>query len=202
LTTCTHDAVLYTGRLSTLAPEAGLTHRGLYLVHIALPPGTLDDTDTWYVPDGRYWFGRVSQPARFSPSLSTREADVLAVEIPEGRWGEGRDFLKDLDALMTQLRDAGIVRRKVNALEARQTWIAGVYPMYLRGWSTRWTRAMSEVRVMGRVWPVGRQGLFLHCNMDHALRIAADAVEQMARGGNAAQWVDGCGRYLEMRVRD
>ncbi len=196
------DRVLFTGGVASLAPDAGLTHRGLYLVHVALPPGTLADVDTWYVPDARYWFGRVSQPARFSPSLATQSADVLAIEIPEGRWGEGRDFTRDLGTLMSQLRDAGIVRTRSPPLDARQTWISGVYPMYLRGWSSRWAHAMERVRAMERVMPVGRQGLFLHCNMDHAVKIARDAVEHIARGASASEWIDGCARYLEMRVRD
>ncbi len=197
-----HDRVVYTGSLRALAPGASLSHRGLYLVHVALPPGTLDATDTWYVPDGRYWFGRVSQPARFSPALSTREADVLAVEIPEGRWGTGRDFARDAGALMDQLRDAGIVRGRAAPIDLRQTWVPGVYPMYLRGWPDEWKRALDEVRALERVLPAGRQGLFLHCNMDHALRIAADAVEHVVRGGSASAWIDGCARYLDLRVRD
>lgn len=102
-----HERVIHTGPLRAMARAEGLAHRGLYLVHIALPPRTLDGTDTWYVPDARYWFGRVSQPARFSPRLATRAADVLAVEIPEGRWGEERDFTRALSTVMEQLRDAG-----------------------------------------------------------------------------------------------
>lgn len=202
LATTPHDAVIYTGRLSTLAPDAGLEHRGLYLLHVALPPGTLDETDTWYVPDGRYWFGRVSQPARFSSSLATHTADVLAIEIPEGRWGLGRDFARELDTVMEQLRDAGIVRAKVTPLDARQTWVPGVYPMYVRGWIERWSRAMASVRAMERVMPAGRQGLFLHCNMDHALKIAVDAVDHYAQGGTVGAWIDGCAAFLDLRVRD
>ena len=197
-----HGRVIHTGSLRALAPAEGLAHRGLYLVHIALPPLTLDDTDTWYVPDARYWFGRVSQPARFSPRLATRDADVLAVEIPEGRWGAQRDFTRDLSAVMDQLRDAGIVRGAAAPLGARQTWVPDVYPMYTRGWIDPWRRALDAVRALGRVMPAGRQGLFLHCNMDHALRIAADAAEHIAQGGSTAAWIDGCDRYLDLRVRD
>lgn len=197
-----HTRVLHTGPLRALAPAEGLTHRGLYLVHIALPPGTLDDTDTWYVPDARYWFGRVSQPARFSPSMATREADVLAVEIPEGRWGGQRDFVRELATVMDQLRDAGIVRGPAAPIAAQQTWVPDVYPLYTRGWVTPWQRALDAVRALERVLPAGRQGLFLHCNMDHALRIAADAAEHLARGASTAAWLDGCARYLDLRVRD
>ncbi len=197
-----HERVIHTGHLRDMTGSRALTHRGLYLVHVALPPGTLDDTDTWYVPDARYWFGRVSQPARFSPSLRASHADVLAVEIPEGRWGEGRDFTRDADTVMAQLRDAGIVPRGARCEAMAQTWIADVYPMYVRGWGAVWARELDAVRALGRVFPAGRQGLFLHCNMDHALRIAADAVEHLCAGGSASAWIDRCARYLDLRVRD
>lgn len=197
-----HDHVIHTGHLRALAPDADISHRGVYLLHLALPPNTLDDTDTWYVPESRYWFGRVSQPARFSPALSTRDADVLAVEIPEGRWGPSVNFVRDARELMEQLVDAGIVRSCVVPIDIRQTYVAGVYPMYVRGWLAQWQRALDKVRALGRVLPAGRQGLFLHCNMDHALHIVADAVEHLTRGGTTDAWIDGCARYLDLRVRD
>ncbi len=195
------DRVLYTGSLGALADDAQLTHRGLYLVHLALPPGSLGDVDTWYVPDARYWFGRASKPARFSSALATRE-DVLAVEIPEGRWGEGVDFTARLDELVAQLRDAGIVRGRAAPTAVQQTFVRGVYPLYRRGWRAVWRAAMARVRALGDVWPAGRQGLFLHCNLDHAIATGRDAAAHLANGSAAGAWVEGCERYLDLRVRD
>jgi hypothetical protein len=202
LGTISHDHVIHTGHLGALTRSAEISHRGLYLLHLALPPGSLGDTDTWYVPEACYWFGRVSQPARFSEHLASSEADVLAIEIPEGRWGRDVDFRKDLPTIVDQLYDAGILRSRVAPIDMQQTFVPHVYPMYVRGWLAQWLQALEEVRALGRVLPAGRQGLFLHCNMDHALRIAADAVEHLARGGTTNAWLDGCSRYLDLRVRD
>lgn len=196
------DRVIYTAPLGELAGEPRLTHRGLYLVHLALAPGSLGDADTWYVPDARYWFGRASQPARFSAALATPGEEVLAVEIPEGRWGDAVDFTARADELLAQLRDAGIVRGRCAPTAVQQTFVRGVYPLYRRGWREVWRAAMGTVRAMGDVLPAGRQGLFLHCNLDHAVATGRDAAKHLADGGGAGAWVDGCARYLDLRVRD
>jgi len=196
------DAVIDTSPLGPLAGEAGLAHRGLYLVHLAFPRGTLGDADTWYVPAARYCFGRASRPERFSPSLESPGEEVLAVEIPEGRWGEGEDFLARLPRLAAQLLDAGITRRGATVIDARQTFVRSVYPLYRRGWREAWARAIGRVTGPGRVFPAGRQGLFLHCNLDHAMATGRDAAAHVARGDTARAWAARCGAYLELRVRD
>lgn len=194
--------VVYTGHLGTLADVPTLTHRGLYLLHLALPRGSLDETDTWYTPEARFWFGRVSQPARFSASLRDARHDVLCVEIPEGRWGPERDFLADLATITGQLRDAKIIPQGAHALDAKQTFVARVYPLYRRGWVRDWSAALERVRAMETVFPVGRQGLFLHCNLDHALHIAAEAVDHVLAGETSSAWIDRAPGWLGLRVRD
>lgn len=193
---------LYSGDLAALAPSAGLSHRGLYLLHLRVPSDAVEAVDTWYTPEARYWFGRVSQPALFSTEMARRDGVVLAVEVPEGRWGPGQDFSCRASELVAQLVDAGILGRRVDPLALKQTFVPGVYPLYRRGWVRSWREAMEAVRRRGDVLPIGRQGLFLHCNMDHAVAIAADAVEHLLRGGDASRWVTDCRRYLDLRVRD
>jgi len=202
-TTLDADRVIDTAALGEIADEPLLTHRGLYLLHLACAPGSvLGDADTWYVPDARYWFGRVSRPARFSPTMRRGEEDILAVEIPEGRWGPSMDFTARIEALVEQLVDAGIVRGGCAPTAAQQTFVRGVYPLYRRGWRACWDAAMARVVAMGRVFPAGRQGLFLHCNLDHAMATARDAAHHVAEGASAAHWAAQCSRYLTLRVRD
>lgn len=195
-----YDAVLYTGPLADLAPHHDLRHRGLYLVHVALPAGAVDPAiDTWYTPDRGLWFGRVSRPAAFSAALGTPGEDVLCVEIPEGRWGPGVDFLARSGELLAQLRAAGIVRRG-DPYELQQTWVPDVYPLYTRGWVQRWRAALRDIQ--GPVLPLGRQGLFLHCNLDHCVSMAQAAVAHLDAGRDAASWRASCDRWLGLRVRD
>ena len=73
--------VLFSGHLSHLAPDHGLDHRGLFILHIALPRGSVGQTDTFYLPEAQFKFGRVSQPARFSGDFSDPDVDVLCARL-------------------------------------------------------------------------------------------------------------------------
>jgi len=96
--------VLFAGDLGSLV-DTPLEHRGLYLVYLALPIDRLASEETYYSPDRRYWFGRVSEPQNYSAELRRSGETILTVEIPEGRWGRGVDFASGdrLEALVDQL---------------------------------------------------------------------------------------------------
>lgn len=196
------DRILYSGHLGDIVPGSGLSHRGLYLVYMAFPDGTLQDVDTWYAPEADYWFGRVSQLSKFSPSLKASGREVLCIEIPEGRWGPKVDFLSQQSTLMQQLVGAGVVPGGARCQELHQVFIPRVYPMYRRYWLRDWQEALEHLAQDGRVFPIGRQGLFLHCNIDHSVRISQDAVSHMMSGQSARAWLRLADRYLDLRVRD
>jgi hypothetical protein len=197
------EITFFAGDLRDLVPTS-LEHRGLYLVYLALPGVIAGDAETYYAPEARYWFGRVSVPSRYSPALARAGETILTVEIPEGRWGTREDFASGsrLDALLEQLHDAGIAPRGARPIEARQRFVPGVYPLYRRGWKRAWREAMDRVAALGDVFPFGRQALFLHVNLDHCVDIARDVVDDVAAGGSARVWIGRAERYLDLRVRD
>jgi len=194
--------VFYTGHLGDLTETSTLNHRGLYLLYVSLPEHAIGETDTWYVPESHYWFGRVSQPARFSDALSRPGERTLCIEIPEGTWGPDEDFVRQSATLMSQLTDAGIVQRKTEPLRVSQVFLPRVYPMYTRGWVKEQRRVLKEAASKQSIYPCGRQGLFLHCNMDQAVATASAAVEHWSSGGDALSWVDKCREFADFRVRD
>lgn len=194
---------LFAGDLRDLVPTT-LEHRGLYLVYLALPIDRAGEAETYYAPDARTWFGRVSEPQNYSPELRRAGETILTVEIPEGRWGREMDFASGdrLRELVDQLQRAGIVPRGVRPIEARQRFVPSVYPLYRRGWRAAWRAAMARVVALGNVYPFGRQALFLHVNLDHCADIAEDVVAHVVAGGTPEAWVTRAERYLELRVRD
>jgi hypothetical protein len=194
---------LFAGDLRDLVPTA-LEHRGLYLVYLALPVARAGEPETYYAPDPRFWFGRVSEPQNYSPALRRAGETILTVEIPEGRWGRAQDFASGemLERLLGQLHRAGVVPRGVRPLEARQRFVPAVYPLYRRGFREAWRESMRRVLALGDVFPFGRQALFLHVNLDHCADIAAAVVEHVTAGRSAAAWIAQAEAYLDLRVRD
>jgi len=194
--------VLWSAPLSGLVPT-GLRQLGLHLVHLALPLPRVSTVDTWYAPEGRFWFGRVSELGNFSPTLRRADESILCVEIPQGAFPERHRFTSQrLRSLLRQLVTAGILPAGVQPTAVRQTFLPGVYPLYLRGWRDLWRQAMTGVAALGNVYPFGRQGLFLHCNLDHCAVIAARLVEHLEQGRSARSWADTADRFLGVRVRD
>lgn len=194
--------VLWSAPLAQLVPTE-LEHRGLRLVHLALPTERLSRVDTWYVPEAHFDFGRVSELRNFSPLLGRPGETILCVELPQG--GHPPEVARsepDLPTLLEQLRAAGILPRGMEPIEVRQTWLPGVYPLYRRGWRTQWRETLDRSAALERVFPFGRQGLFLHCNLDHCAVIAAELVEHLVDGGAAAPWLARAGEFATMRVRD
>jgi UDP-galactopyranose mutase len=195
-------AVLHTGPLESVAGAEQLGRRGLYLLHLRYGGAPTDDVDTWYVPGAESWFGRVSRPAAFGGDVRAPASTVLAVEIPEGRWGDRRDFLAQLPTIEAQLRRAGVLRRPASLIAAKQTYVPGVYPAYRRGWVARWREAMAEVASRGGVYMAGRQGLYLHCNIDHAVASALEAARCLSEAEPATVWARRAERWLDVKVRD
>lgn len=205
-----HDATqfartLYTGPPQHLLPNSPLAHRGLYLLFLAFPVETLGLTDTFYTPVADLYFGRVSLPGNFSAALSQLGKTVLCIEIPEGTWGPGQDFATPplLAAVLAQLRASRILPPHVPApVSVHQVFVPHVYPMYRRGWLADWHTTMRHlVRIPG-LFPLGRQGLFLHCNIDHCIQLAADLVQHIQAGSSPAQWLVHAQQALDVRVRD
>jgi hypothetical protein len=203
------DRVIHTGLLRD-ASGVSLLHRGVYLVYLAFPVprgergAHLGPHETYYAPEARWWFGRVSELGRYSPSLVPPGESILCVEVPEGRWGRGRAFDRGpmLDALVEQLRESGIVPSGLAPLAAAQRFIADVYPLYTRGWTARWEEALDRVEALGNVVAAGRQGLYLHCNVDHCIEMARDAVDHIEAEKSADSYRVVARARLGLRVRD
>jgi len=191
------DAVVFTGHLGARAQAPELGHRGLALAWLRTD-ARLGATDTWYCPDADLPFGRVSHVGRFTAAPGAE--GLLCVEVPQGAGPP--DPALDPASLGEALASAGILPRGAAVTGVGRAWLPAVYPLYRRGWRASWRRAVDAVCGDGRTWPAGRQGLWLHCNLDHAMATAEAAAAAIVRGDAAARWPDQAARFLDWRVRD
>ncbi|MFO0757324.1 MAG: NAD(P)-binding protein [Byssovorax sp.] len=181
--------VLYAGDLDALV-ESGLTHRGAYLVWLALPLDRDGRAQTYHSSDPRHWFGRVTELTHAAPEVRPGEA-LFCVEIPEGRWGAHADFTRGerLSVLLEQLATAGIVPHGVFPIEAVQRFVPRVYPLYRRGWIDEWRRAMQKVIALRAVIPIGPEALFQKAGLDQATRLAEAAVHHVEARLSIETWI-------------
>ena len=202
------DVLVHTGHLAARLDATGadntrhLAHRGVYLLFVALPGAPCGEVETFYVPERQFWFGRVGVVGNYSPQQGAPGETVLCLEIPEGCWGPGRDFRAHVPELMEQLVRARILARPLPVRECTQRFEPAVYPLQRRGWQAVWADAMAAATADGRTWPVGRQGLWLHCNLDHAMATARRAVQSVVTGGDARGWPAVAAGLLGATVRD
>lgn len=195
------ERTLFAGDLRGLVTTT-LAHRGLHLVYLAARGEHLTAVETLYTPEARYLFGRVGNVGGYAPERAPPGETLLCVEVPEGRHGPALDLTagEGYRALRAQLDHCGALPASAEVLALEQRFIPGVYPLYLRGWRERWRETLA--RVPAAVIPFGRQGLFLHCNTDHCVALAREAVDHAWEHGTPQAWESRAERWLSVRVRD
>jgi len=183
-----------------------LTWRSLRLVYLELDATIGSVAETYYFPEGRFVFGRISRPQLFSPHMGpTAAAGALCLEVPcsvgDDLWSMTDDeiaerFRPDLEAF-------AFIEGRHDILRAFSHRLPRVYPIYDLGWHARLEAVCRWLRQFDRFFLVGRGGLFNHNNMDHTMQGGLQAGEVIAAGGRADDdWYDLIDRYRAFRVRD
>lgn len=194
------DAVLDSGHLGEMTTDPHLQHAGLQLVWLRCSGADLGPADTWYCPERKFWFGRVTHVGRFTADPAAQ--GLLCVELPQGARPDLPDWRPRLPELVDQLRQARIVPASATVTFAAQRDLPRVYPLYRVGWRAQWDRAMASACSDGKTWPIGRQGLWLHCNIDHAMATAEAAVAEIVAGRPSQAWPQVAAQFLGAQVRD
>jgi protoporphyrinogen oxidase len=212
------DAVVSTiplGRLAALlrpaAPEAvtesarELRWRGIRLLQVLLRTDrALSGGETYYFPEETFVFGRISEPAQYSPQLAPGPGrTLLNVEVictpGDALWSrEEAAFSADVVA---DAERAGVLRRD-EVVETRSVFLPAVYPVYDTAYRDRLEGVLGWIESHGNVYSIGRGGLFLHANADHSIALGLRLARHMAGEGALSRgWRAGLGEEL-FRVRD
>ncbi|MEO8606138.1 MAG: FAD-dependent oxidoreductase [bacterium] len=181
-----------------------LRWRGIRLLQVVLDRPRCLDGETYYFPEERYVFGRISEPPLFSEALrgapGTTALNIEVICSPgDALWSLDDD--RFLDHVAQQAAELGLfVRGDVRA--ARSLRLPAVYPVYDRDYRARLDAVLTWLRGIDNLYSIGRGGLFLHANTDHSIHLGLRLAQHLAAPeASAATW-DGAFPADEMTVRD
>jgi protoporphyrinogen oxidase len=158
------------------SPPLRLHWRSLRILYLLTPDLIPSDHETYYFPERDVIFGRVSEPAMYSPFVNQLDGKkALAVELPctqgDEIWNMSDDELaKRCIADLRTLRIlSGLTHGPSDYFSNR---IKNLYPVYEMGWRKNLEKAMARFNAVHNLYLIGRPALFLHCNVDHCMAMA------------------------------
>ena len=185
-----------------LAAATQLTYRAIVLAYVVLDRPRVGAADTYYFPEPTFPFNRVIEQKNFSSDMVPEQRAVLGMDIacdPDDRWFRASDG--DLaDLVLPALERARLAARR-DVVEVFSRRFRFAYPIYDRAAPARSARVLEWLAGLDNLWPIGRQGLFLHNNTHHSLLMgyrAADAILQARR----ARWPSDVAEFSTFRVAD
>lgn len=172
------------GTLAPAAPAAvaraasALRYRGMVFLYLVLETGRFTPYDAHYFPESDFIFSRISEPKNYSGSGRPSGTTGLCLEIPcrPGGliWNASAEELSDIAIRDMNAAGLPIKCRIRTRFIRRNPKIYPVYDMDHAQWF--WTIDNYLKRLSGLVC-LGRQALFVHDNVHHAIGMAYRAAE-------------------------
>ena len=187
--------------------ELGLSWRSLRILYLFTPDKTPSAQETYYFPEPDVIFGRVSEPAKYSPFLNPAgEKTALVIEIP-CTFGDEIWNLEDeiiAERCMDDLRKLKILSpRPAGDSEYFSRKIKNLYPIYELGWREKLEVALRRFNSIKNLYPLGRSALFLHCNVDHCMMMALKLARFLSAGGVSREdWERSLGDVFSLSLHD
>lgn len=185
-----------------LAAAARLRQRAVVLCYVALARPRVGMADTYYFPERRFPFNRVTEQKNFSSAMAPDDRTVLCLDIScdpdDGVFRASDAELRRL--VIPPLEEVGLVQPG-EVVEVFSRRFRSAYPLYDLGYAAALQRLMDWVADIGNLWPVGRQGLFLHNNTHHSLLMGYHAADALA-AGRRDRWATLLAGFSELRVAD
>lgn len=185
----------------------GLSWRSLRILYLLTPDKVPSEHETYYFPEPDVLFGRVSEPAKYSPSLNhVAGQTVLAIEIPCTFGGEVWEMTDEALAgrCVGELRALNILSAEPRGeSEYFSRRIKNLYPVYALGWRENLDRALRRFNSIKNLYLVGRPALFLHCNVDHCMAMALRLARFLsAEGRGREEWEQSLGDVFSLSLHD
>jgi len=185
-----------------------ITWRTLRLIYLHIRGKPKMEGETFYFPEAKYIFGRVSIPKRYDSSMQPNcDFTSFICEVPcNERDGVFNTRDKELfDACYEGLKQAGIIFGNQENIYKRNfiVNVPNVYPVYIFGWESIMKILTNYISSKHpSIYISGKLGFFLHCNLDHAIEIGLLAAESVMKGQTSREWNNRLDEFHSMKLRD
>ncbi len=177
-----------------------------FLVCVVVDRPSVTNCQWLYFPGRDTVFNRGYEPGNFSETMAAQGRSMILLEITCHRgdriWERTDEEL--VKATVRGLERVGLVQRS----EVRETLVHRIphtYPLYDLGYRERVRSVLDYVARFPGLVSTGRQGLFLHNNMDHSIHMgfkAAEAVMSETADKPGEDFYGQISRFQQFRIVD
>ena len=192
---------------SSESAELGLSWRSLRILYLFTPDKIPSEHETYYFPEPDVIFGRVSEPAKYSPFLNqATEKSALVIEIPctfdDEIWNMNDEVIAGhCISDLRKLRILSLKPRGTSELFSHK--IKNLYPVYEIGWKENLEKALGRFNLIKNLYFIGRPALFLHCNVDHCMAMALKLARFLSAGeGTREDWERSLSDVFSLSLHD
>jgi len=186
-------------------PVEQLHWRGLLLIYLHIKEPLERKNDTFYFPELTTKLGRVSNNNKFSPYLnSSIEGVFLTIEIPSGPGEElwAMDENQLVEMCSQELVRIGLYKSPPCILNHFSIKLDKAYPLYSVGWEEKSDKIYDDLKKIKGLYTLGRRGLFLHSNIDHAILQGIEFSDIIIDGHQDSKLDERIKEYKKFTARD
>ncbi len=182
--------------------------RGLKLVYIHINEEPLLPGETFYFPEIKYIFGRISIPKRFSDFMQPDKSYTgIVCEVPcaEGdeKWNMSPNEV--YEKCYTDLIKAKLIKGQ-NGMIMEKNFVIGlakVYPLFTIGWQETISKLLDYLKANHKyIYTSGKGGFFMHCNMDHSIDIGLKLAKYLNENKEPGNWYENFYLFHSLKLRD
>lgn len=175
---------------AVLEAAGQIEYQGMILVYLVVEADQWTTTDAHYFPESNVRVTRVSEPKNYFRSTQPAGRTIICAELPcppgDPLWDLGDAELGALVAADLARAEVPLPSPPVRVFTRR---LRQAYPIYTMGYERALATIDAWLETLPGFLSYGRQGLFAHDNLHHALYMAYSAVDCL-RGGtfDADRW--------------
>jgi protoporphyrinogen oxidase len=170
-----------------------IRYRAIILIYIILEQQQFSEYDAHYFPEPEIPITRLSEPKNYNNTQEPDNLTVLCAELPcspsDPEWHMTDE---DLGKIVYNSLESAKIPIKSVVKEVVTRRLHHAYPIYNQDYEVYFDQIDQWLGSIENVITFGRQGLFVHDNIHHALHMAYSAVDCMNGKGffNREKWQD------------